>query len=128
MISELNAIIISILSLSVGGTLIGTLLYWRYNKRLKELEVEKAKIETNNEEWHLYKEQLDFANERIVSLLKINADKEQRLMDKEEYYNKRVGEIEERFNKQTEYLRGIQRSYKDGLEEINRLTEKVGMM
>ena len=126
MIGEISSILISILSTSVVGTIIGTLLYWRQNKKLKILEVDKAKIETKNEEWHWYKEQLDTANARIVELLKINAEKEARLIAKDKRYAERINEIEERFNKQTLFLRGVQREHTEALEEINRLTYREG--
>ena len=68
---------------------------WKYrkqNKKLKDTEValsevsvEKAKMESKADEWHLWKEQLEaerehvrFKDERISELLRINADKETR--------------------------------------------------
>lgn len=126
MINELSSILITILSSSTVGTVVGGLMYHRHNKKMKALEVDKAKIETKNEEWHLYKVQLDYANERIVELLKINAEKEERLIAKDKRYSERINEIEERFNKQTTHLRSVQRDYTKALEEINRLTYREG--
>ena len=126
MINELSSILITILSSSTVGTVVGGLMYHRHNKKMKALEVDKAKIETKKEEWHLYKDQLDYANQRIVELLKINADKEERLIAKDKKYSERINEIEERFTNQTTHLRSVQRDYTKALEEINRLTYREG--
>lgn len=121
MIGELSSILISVLSTSVVGTLIGTLLYWRYNRKLKALEVDKAKIETENEKWHLYKVQLEEANKRNIELLKINREKET-------HYQEIVSGMENRFKDQTLYLRDVQHSFKLALEENNRLTTDKGKL
>ncbi len=90
-----------------GG--VGAFLYKRQAKRLKEAEaqlaevsVSKARIEGKTEEWHLYKEQLDTANQRIIDLLKVNAEKEDR-------HQEDIKNWEERFTNQTTILRGVQR-------------------
>lgn len=124
------------------GTLLGVLTplvgtgIWRYrrqNKRLKDAEmklaevnVDKAKVEAKVEDWHLWKEQLDaerehvkFQDERITELLKENDAKDDRRRQE-------VKEWEERFTKQTEYLRDVQRNYTQSLETNAQLTKEIG--
>ncbi len=109
MIDQLSTILISTLSGGGFTTIIGAWLYRRQNKRLKESEallaeanVAKAKIEGKSDEWELYKDQLNTANTRIVELLKINAEKEDRHMGD-------LKDWQERFDKQTDRLRSVQR-------------------
>ncbi len=109
MLSELNEVWTAVLSTvsACGG--VGSLLYVRHNRKMKALEaklaevnVAKAKIEGKSDEWGLYKDQLDTANKRIVDLLKINAEKEDRHMND-------LKDWQERFDKQTDRLRSVQR-------------------
>lgn len=126
MITELSGILLTALGLSTTGTVIGFLMQRRHNKRMSALqeqittlEVEKATIDAKSKTWHLYEEQLDKANERIKDLLGINADKETR-------YSNQVSEMEERFNKQTLFLRSVQRELNQVYAEKNELTAKIG--
>ena len=135
MVSELSSILITAISTSGGLGAIGGWIYWKQNKKLKNLEValkdsevDKARIESKSDEWHLYKEQLDAANTRIKELLEINREKERRTDELDANYDRRISAVEERFLNQTNYLRGIQRQYKEALEENNRLTIKIGKM
>lgn len=122
------------------GTLLGVLTplvgtgIWRYrrqNKRLKDAEmklaevnVDKANVEAKLEDWHLWKEQLEaerehvkFQDERIADLLKENDDKDDR-------HRQDIKDWEERFTKQTEYLRGVQRELTQSREEHLKLTQE----
>ena len=98
----------------LGG--VGAWLYRKQNKRLKEAEaalaeanVSKAKIESKADEWNIWKEQLEaerehvkFKDERINELLRMNADKDDR-------HQQDIIDWEERFDKQTDRLRDVQR-------------------
>lgn len=98
----------------LGG--VGAWLYRKQNKRLKEAEaalaeanVSKAKVESKADEWNIWKEQLEaerehvkFKDERINELLRMNADKEDR-------HQQDIKDWEERFDKQTDRLRDVQR-------------------
>lgn len=98
----------------LGG--VGAWLYRKQNKRLKEAEaalaeanVSKARVESKADEWNIWKEQLEaerehvkFKDERINELLRMNADKEDR-------HQQDIKDWEERFDKQTDRLRDVQR-------------------
>ncbi len=109
MLNELNEVWSAILGTITACGGVGSLLYVRHNKKMKALEaqlaeanVNKAKMEGKTDEWHLYREQLDIANQRIIDLLKVNADKEDR-------HQQDIKDWEERFDKQTDRLRCVQR-------------------
>ncbi len=108
----------------VGG--LGVWMYRRQNRKLKDVEVEKARLEAKADDWHIWKEQcdkLDESNQHLIDrndqLVKMNADKEDR-------YQADLAEKEERFNKQTDFLRGIQRQLVDANREITKLTAHIG--
>lgn len=133
MITELSAVLISILSLSTAGTIGGALWYRHHHKKMNKLKeelesvnVELAKIRGESDKWHLYQEQLDVANKRIKDLLEINAQKETRNAEIGDRYNQRINEVEERFNKQTTFLRSVQRDLNTALCEKNDLTIRIG--
>lgn len=133
MISELSGILISILSTSTVGTVMGVFFYRHHTRKMNGLKeqiesvnVEKARIESKSEQWHLYEEQIKVANERIKELLDVNREKESRLMEKDKRYGERINEVEERFNKQTEVLRKTNRELNSALEKINTLTYEKG--
>lgn len=126
--NELSSILLTILTNTGLMTVIYALLYRRQNKKLKDLEVDKARIESKNDEWHLYKEQLESAFNRIKELLEVNREKETRLTDKDRQYSERINAVEERFNKQTNFLRSVQRNLNEALEKINELTCEKGKL
>lgn len=135
MITELSGILLTALGLSTTGTVVGFLMQRRHNKRMSALqeqittlEVEKATIETKSKTWHLYEEQLDKANQRIVELLEINAKKETRNQELADRYNERIREIEDRFNKQTEVLRSTNSKLNKALERISQLLYEKGKL
>lgn len=124
------------------GTVLGVITplmgagVWRYrkqNKRLKEAEtklaevsVDKAKVETRAEDWHIWKDQLEaerehvkFQDSRIADLLKENDAKDDK-------HREDIKAWEERFTKQTEYLRGVQRDLTQNYEEKLKLTQENG--
>lgn len=126
--NELSTILVTLISAMGGMSLLTLFVYWRQNKRNKDLEVQlnetnvdKARIESKTDEWNLYKDQLEIANNRIKDLLQLN-------QEKEKMYADRISEMDDRFKKQTTYLRDIQRSLRKALEEINRLTVEKGKM
>ena len=128
MINELSEILITAISAVSGTGGIAGVLLWKHNKKVRELErqlknaeVSKARIESKTDEWHLYKEQLDTANARILDLLKVNAEKEDRHMSD-------LKEKEERFNAQTDYLRGVQRDLMKALEREKEHIRKEGVL
>lgn len=128
MLNELSTILISVISTMAGTGGVFSIFYYRQNKKLKDLDVKlkdaelsKAKIDAKADEWHLYKEQLDTANNRIVELLKINSEK-----DKDK--NEQISLIEDRFTKQTDVLRKAQRDLNAALEKTVELTLQNGKM
>lgn len=137
MINELSSVLITVISTLFTSGGIFSFLYYKQNKRekalqnlLKEADVERAKISAKNDTWHLYEEQLDKANQRIKDLLEINADKETRYSDRVselgKRYSDRINDMEERFNKQTLFLRSVQRDLSQVYSEKNELTAKIG--
>lgn len=133
MITELSGILISILSTGTLGTVAGGLWYRHHNKKMNLLKeqletanVDKARIESKSQAWHLYDEQIRVANDRIKELLEVNREKESRLMEKDKRYGERINEVEERFNKQTDVLRKANRELNAALEKINQLTYEKG--
>lgn len=135
MITELSGILISILSMGTVGSVGGAIWYRKHNnrmnllqERLSSMEVEKAAIESKSQTWDLYEDQLNVANNRIKELLEINREKEQRLIEKDRLYSERISEVEERFNKQTTFLRGIQKELNLAYDTINKLTSEKSQM
>lgn len=107
---------------SVGG--IGIVFYRKQNRRLKEAEarlaevsVERAKVDTKAEDWHIVKEQneqLSSLNAQLIEhnkkLAEINADKEDR-------HQQDIKDWESRFDSQTDRLRDVQRALEQSNEE-----------
>lgn len=112
---------------SLGG--FGVWLYRKQAKRLREAEtqlaevqVDKARIESKADEFHIWKEQCEALSgqnraliERNTELVRINADKEDR-------HQQDIKDWEERFTNQTTYLRGVQR---DLIESNEREKEHI---
>lgn len=99
-----------------GG--IGTWLYRRQNKRLKEAEaklaevqVEKAKMETKADDWHIWKEQADALTELNKELMSRNSDLIRANAEKEDRHQQDIKDWEERFTNQTNVLRATNREY-----------------
>lgn len=133
MINELSSVLLSILSTGTLGTIGGALWYRNHNKKMNHLKelletanVEKARIESKGDEWHLYKEQLEAAFNRIKELLEVNREKEGHVIEKDRFYSERLNQVEERFNKQTDILRKTNRELNAALEKINQLTFEKG--
>ena len=151
MISELSTVFISVFStLTAGGTGFG-IWQFRHNKKMNRLKeqleaanLEKERISAKSDEWHIYKEQLDAANQQIETLNKRNSEliatnidryeKNKELQDSfakeridtQRQFNNHIKDIEERFNNQTLFLRGVQRELNQAYEKINILTETIG--
>ncbi len=128
MINELSSSLITGISTFVGTGGLASLFLWRHNRKMRDLEaqlksaeVSKAKIEGKTDEWHLYKEQLDTANQRIIDLLKVNAEKEDR-------HQQDIKDWEERFTNQTTYLRSVQRDLIAANEREKNLIQKIGLL
>ncbi len=124
-IAELTTIFGTLLGVltPLGG--VGAWLYRKQNKRLKESEaqlaeanVSKAKIESKADEWHLYKEQLDTANHRIVDLLKTNADKEDR-------HQQDLKDWQERYTEQTRLVRNLHKENKEYIKREGILMRRI---
>lgn len=135
MMTELSGILITLLSTTTVSTIGGALWYRHHHKKMNSLQeqlesanVEMANIKGQSDKWHLYQEQLDVANKRIVDLLEVNAAKENRNQELGDRYNKRINEIEDRFNKQTEVLRSANTKLNKALERINQLTYEKGKL
>ncbi|MDE7345359.1 MAG: hypothetical protein K2N48_01300 [Muribaculaceae bacterium] len=105
MLSELNEVWTTILgTLSACGG-IGGLLAWRHNKKMRRLEaklkateVDKAKVESKTDEFHLYKEMLEHANQRNLEL-------EKRIDERENYWQGECAKKDARYDEQTKLLR-----------------------
>lgn len=135
MLGELSTALIAFTSTLIGTGGVSVFFYYRQGKEKKELEnklkaaeLEKATIESKSQTWHLYEEQIEVLNKRIVDLLNINAQKETRNQELGDRYNQRVNEIEDRFNKQTEVLRTSNSKLNKALERINQLTYEKGKL
>lgn len=151
--NELSGILLSILSTGATGTLIGAIWYRRHHKKMNALQeqletanVEKARIQSKYEEWHIYKEQLESANEQIrvlnernKELLNSNIERYNQSKEKDtrsiseredirRRYSDRINEMEKRFNRQTTYLRGVQKELNQAYEKINCITLEKGEM
>lgn len=114
-----------------GG--LGTWLYKKQNKRLKEAEaklkeaeaqkaevdVEKARIEGKSNEWHIWKEQCEALSEQNKHLIERNDQLVKMNAEKEDRHQQDIKDWEERFTNQTTYLRGVQRDYTAVLEREN---------
>lgn len=98
----------------LGG--VGIFMYRKQNRQLKDAEVENAKLQTQNSQWQIFKDQYEAVShmnqeliERNERLVKINAEKEDR-------YAEDLREKEDRFKDQTTVLRGVQRELVEALE------------
>lgn len=115
----------------VGG--ITVFFYRKQAKKLKDAEVklaeisiDKAKIETRADDWHIWREQnerLGEANlqliERNQNLIKMNAEKEDR-------HQQDIKDWEGRFDSQTDRLREIQRALTSANAREVELTRRLG--
>lgn len=134
-VTEITTILGTILG--VITPLIGTGV-WQYrkqNKRLKDAEaklaevnVDKAKVESKADEWHLWKEQIEaerehakFQDERVSELLRANAEKDDR-------HQQDIKDWEERFDKSVDRTREIQRENSKLATEKTELIEQLGLL
>ena len=135
MISELSQILITIISTTTGTGGLAAVVLWRQNKKLKTLEVQlaeanvnKARVEGHTDEWHLYKEQLDIANKRIVEMFRLSEEDNIRSQ-------KNINDWKERYDSQTERLREQQDllleakdKAKEYLRRIAKLEQRVAYL
>lgn len=105
MLNELNEVWTTVLTTvsACGG--IGGVLAWRHNKKMRALEaklktteVDKAKVESKTDEFHLYKEMLEHANQR-------NLDLEMRQAEREEWWRNEMAKRDAKYDEQTQLLR-----------------------
>lgn len=99
---------------AVGG--FGIFMYRKQNRRLKELEVkqaetsvEKAKVETRAEDWHIWKEQCEALSDQNRVLIERNQRLVEMNAEKEDRHQQDIKDWEERFDRQTDRLRDVQR-------------------
>lgn len=131
--NELSTVLLTIISTVaplIGG---GSWFFHRQNKRLKEAEarlaevnVDKAKVETRAEDWHIWKEQCEALTEQNKSLIERNTQFVKINAEKEDRHQQDIKDWEERFTKQTEYLRGVQRELTSAIEDKVTLTKENG--
>lgn len=115
----------------LGG--VGIFFYRKQTRRLKDAEaalaevsVDKAKVEGQADQWHIWREQnerLDNLNaqllERNQKLIQMNAEKEDR-------HQEDIKDWESRFDSQTDRLREVQRALVSANEREVELTRKLG--
>ena len=107
---------------AVGG--FGVFMYRKQNKRLKELEVKqaetnvaKARIETQAEDWHIWKEQNDALFAQNKALIDRNNELIASNREKEDAHQQDIKDWEARFTDQTRVLRDTQREFRDTLNK-----------
>ena len=116
MINELNEIWTAVLgTLSACGG-IGGVFFYAHNKKMKALEaalaeanVNKAKVESKADEWHIWKEQCEALSELNHKLTERNQKLVDMNAEKEDRHQQDIKDWESRFTDQTTYLRGVQR-------------------
>lgn len=115
--AEVSASLGTVVSIftALGG--IGVWQYRKQNKRLKdaevllsEVQVEKARMETKADDWHIWKEQCETLMELNKRLTDRNKELVEMNADKEDRHQKDIKDWEERFDSQTDRLREVQRA------------------
>lgn len=121
--NELSTVLISIISTLAGSGGIAGLLFWRQSRRLKESEarlaevsVKKAEMEAQNDQWQIFKEEYEAVSRMNLQLIERNEKLVAMNAEKEDRHQQDLNEKEDRFCKQTEFLRDIQRELVDALE------------
>lgn len=135
MISELNEVWTAILGTisACGG--IGGLLYHAHNKKMRELEaklkeseVNKARIEGKADEWHIWKEQCEALSELNTKLTKRNEELVAMNAEKEDRHQQDIKDWESRFTEQTTYLRSVQRDLIASNDREKNLIQRIGLL
>lgn len=116
---------------AVGG--FGVVIYRRQNKRLKDLEVslaqanvDKARIETRSDDWHIWKEQCEALHDQNKELIDRNSELIKSNREKEDAHQQDIKDWEGRFTEQTGILRGVQRELRDTLNGQIDLERHIG--
>ena len=116
---------------AIGG--VGVFMYHKQNKRLKELEVSqaemsvaKARIETQAEDWHIWKEQNDALFAQNKALIDRNNELIASNREKEDAHQQDLRDWEARFTDQTRVLRDTQREFRDTLNKHIDLAQENG--
>lgn len=134
-IAELTTIFGTLLGVltPLGG--VGAWLYRKQNKRLKESEaqlaeanVSKAKIESKADEWHILKEQIETLSVYNKDLTERNRELVQMNADKEDRHQQDIKDWEDRFDKQTDRLRSVQRDLIAANEREKNLIQRTGVL
>ena len=136
---EITTILGSVLGIftPLGG--LGVVLYQKQNKRLKEAEaalaeanVNKAKVESKADEWDIWKEQLEaerahvkFKDERIDTLLKLNAEKENRYQESLKEYQQDLREAQKEIRDKTAQIRKYVEDIIKAESETNRVNNNL---
>lgn len=135
MISELNEVWTAVLGTvsACGG--IGGVFFYAHNKKMRELEaklkeseVNKARIEGKADEWHIWKEQCEALSELNTKLTKRNEELVQMNAEKEDRHQQDIKDWESRFTEQTTYLRGVQRDLIASNEREKNLIQRIGVL
>lgn len=113
----------------IGG--VGIFMYRKQSKRLKnaeaalaEVNVDKAKAETKNENSAILERQIAQLSELNESLMTRNKELIEMNAEKENRHQQEIKNWEERFTAQTKVLRDSQRREKERADEVIRLTEE----
>lgn len=106
--------ILPILSLLLGGG-IATIVTLKATKRQSEAQADQAEVQTQSDEFHLLKEQIELNQQQNLDLTKLNLELVERIKDKER-----------RFGEQTSLLRDVQNKLAIANEHELTLTKKMG--
>lgn len=131
--NELSTVLITIISSIIpllGG---GVIIFRKQNKRIKnaeallaEVNVDKARVETKAEDWHIWKEQAEMLSEQNKALIERNSAFVQMNAEKEDRHLADIKDWESRFDKAVDRTREVQRENAELHEKIVQQTKKIG--
>lgn len=131
--NELNTIIISLLSGGGLTTLIGSWIYRKQNKRIKEAEtklaevnVDKGRIEAKKQESDRLLAQIDHQQGTIDKLTERNEKLVQMNAEKEDRHQQDIKDWQDRFDRATDRTREVQREREQLANDKIALVEQIG--